>query len=553
MKARDYRYGRRKKIKVPDIGGATGVDVIEILVQVGDEISKETPLITLESDKASMEIPSSEAGVIQSIEVKVGDKVSAGDVILLLAPSQSESLKTKAKSQDDSVRKSVKKTSDDSKESERNIQKGSVEKEIKIPDIGGAHEVEVIEILVHEGDNVAKDAPLITLESDKASMEIPSPCEGTIQAIKVKLGDKVSEGDVILTLTQEEVALEPESKPALSSTNDKDKEEQGRETHPPVTSEKPPVASSVSSSSAIGIKPDAAIFAGPAVRRLAREFGVNLAEVRGTGRKARISKEDVQQFVKTKLQEKSTGGFAIPSVPSIDFSQFGGIEAKPLNKIKRLTGMNVHRSWLTIPHVTQFDEADITELEAFRQVEAEKAKKLDYKLTLLAFVCKVISKALVEFPQFNASLDASGENLIYKHYFNIGVAVETPSGLVVPVIKEVDRLSVSDIAKEMGRLSTKAREKGLMPADMNGGCFTISSLGGIGGTAFTPIVNSPEVAILGLSRSMIKPVYRDGEFKPRLMLPLSLSYDHRVIDGAEAARFTRFVSDSLGDIRKILL
>ncbi|TAL58140.1 MAG: dihydrolipoamide acetyltransferase, partial [Legionella sp.] len=292
--------------------------------------------------------------------------------------------------------------------------------------------------------------------------------------------------------------------------------------------------------------------AGPAVRRMAREFGVNLALVKGSGRKNRISKEDLQAYVKARLSEKSSG-FNLPSNPVIDFSKFGDIETKPLNKIKKLTGTNVHRSWITIPHVTQFDEADITDLEAFRKSESEHAAELGYKLTILAFVCGVVSRALHAYPQFNASLDASGENLIYKKYCNIGIAVETPNGLVVPVIKNVDKLTVAEIAVEMARLSTKARDKGLMPADMSGGCFTISSLGGIGGTAFTPIVNSPEVAILGLSRSIIKPVYEEGEFKPRLMLPLSLSYDHRVIDGAEAARFTRFIAESLSDIRKILL
>ncbi|WP_133127458.1 dihydrolipoyllysine-residue acetyltransferase [Legionella nagasakiensis] len=546
-----------KKIKIPDIGGAAGVDVIEILVKVGDEIGKDTPLITLESDKASMEIPSPESGTVQSIEVKVGDKVSEGDVILMLAPSQSNTQQeSDFKSQENSESKSEKKTTNDKKNSDKKTRKETTEKEIKIPDIGGAHGVDVIEILVKEGDKINKDTPLITLESDKASMEIPSPCEGTVQTVKVKLGDKVSEGDVILTLMQEGETSRLESKHEPTSSSVENKKEKPQETSQPVVeiSGKLPAKSSISNAPVIEKNANTVVFAGPAVRRLARELGVNLAEIQGSGRKLRISKEDVQQFVKAKLQEKTVAsGLALSPAPAIDFSQFGHIEVKPLNKIKRLTGINVHRSWVTIPHVTQFDEADITELEAFRQLEAEGAKKSGYKLTLLAFVCKVVSKALAKFPQFNASLDVSGENLIYKHYFNIGVAVETPNGLVVPVIKDVDQLSVGDIAQEMARLSSKAREKGLMPADMNGGCFTISSLGGIGGTAFTPIVNSPEVAILGLSRSMIKPVYLDGEFKPRLMLPLSLSYDHRVIDGAEAARFTGFLSDSLSDIRKILL
>ena len=422
---------------------------------------------------------------------------------------------------------------------------------IKVPDIGGASGVDVIEMLVKVGDTISVDTPLITLESDKASMEIPSPMAGVVQSIHIKLGDKVAEGDEILTITASESA--PKEEPASKAKTNQAPAEPVKE----AAVKAPPAEAIVKQQPIVARIPEEnAVFvsAGPAVRRMARELGVNLALVKGTERKSRISKEDVALYVKNKLTAlPAAGGFALPAAPIVDFSKFGGIDIKPLNKIKRLTGVNVHRAWATIPHVTQFDEADITELEDFRKAESEKAKVEGYKLTILAFVCKVVSKALADFPQFNSSLDPSGESLIYKQYCNIGVAVETPNGLVVPVIKEVDRLSVNDIAKEMARLSTKAREKGLMPGDMNGGCFTISSLGGIGGTAFTPIVNSPEVAILGLSRSSIRPIYENGEFKPRLMLPLSLSYDHRVIDGAEGARFTRFVCETLGDIRRILL
>lgn len=415
--------------------------------------------------------------------------------------------------------------------------------EIKVPDIGGATGVDVIEIMVKPGQEIAVDTPLVTLESDKASMEIPSPKAGVVSTIKIKLGDKLSEGDIILIL-ESSVENAAQAAPATEI----------EETTLPKVEAPPPALLEPAIVSQSNASDHPAVFAGPAVRRLAREFGVDLLQVVGSGRKARITTEDVQQFVKTKLQEKSSGlGVNLSGTPSIDFSQFGTIDKKPLSKIKRLTGQNVHRSWISIPHVTQFDEADITDLEAFRQSELKAADRAGYKLTLLAFVCKVVARALVVYPQFNASLDASGEHLIYKQYYNIGVAVETPNGLVVPVIREVDQRSISDIAQEMARLSTKARDKGLMPNDMSGGCFTISSLGGIGGTAFTPIVNSPEVAILGLSRSVIKPVYLDGEFKPRLMLPLSLSYDHRVIDGAEAARFSRYLCDSLSDLRKILL
>lgn len=428
--------------------------------------------------------------------------------------------------------------------------------DIKIPDIGGATGIDVIEILVKKGDKIEIDSPLITLESDKASMEIPSPSAGVVDAIRLKLGDKVSEGDVILTLISEshnDVKAVPAASENVPETTTSSivLDESQIPPSPPVeaSSARPPeTRPSIDSASS------EAVYAGPAVRRLAHELGLNLEDVRGSGRKSRITKEDVQLYVKNRLsQSSSSTGLSVPTAPQIDFTQFGAIELKPLNKIKRITGAHLHRSWITVPHVTQFDEADITDLEAFRKAEATKAESAGYKLTVLAFVCKVVSKALAAFPQFNASLDAKGENLIYKQYVNIGIAVDTPNGLVVPVIKSANSLSITDIAKEMARLSTRAREKGLTPADMSGGCFSISSLGGIGGTAFTPIVNSPEVAILGLSRASIKPVYQSGEFKPRLILPLSLSYDHRVIDGAEAAHFTRFLAENLSDIRRILL
>ncbi len=437
-------------------------------------------------------------------------------------------------------------------------------REIKVPDIGGASDVDVIEVLVKPGDTVVADTPLVTLETDKASMEIPSPLAGIVKSMQLNIGDKVAEGDVILLLTVEEAKKEKaEAKHSVASSpevilpEDKITEEkaalpadlppEATSAHSGAQSQEiiPPDASSVS---------DASILAGPGVRRLARDLGVNLDEVRGSGKKERITREDLEQFVKQKLQQPSGGtGLALPAAKVIDFSKFGAIQTKPLNKIKRMTGENLHRAWLSIPHVTQFDESDITDLEAFRKAELKAAEKAGYKPTILAFVCKVVARALQVFPQFNSSLDATGQNLIYKQYCNIGIAVETPNGLVVPVIQNVNQLSVSDISKEMARLSTKAREKGLMPGDMQGGSFTISSLGGIGGTAFTPVVNSPEVAILGLSRSFMKPVFDGENFVPRLMLPLSLSYDHRVIDGAEAARFTRFISDGLSDMRRILL
>jgi pyruvate dehydrogenase E2 component (dihydrolipoamide acetyltransferase) len=426
-------------------------------------------------------------------------------------------------------------------------------KEIKVPDIGGVSNVDVIEILVKAGDKIDTDTPLVTLESDKASMEIPSPLSGVVQSMKLNIGDKVAEGDVILMLS---VAVDKADKAPLATPKNAAPEHAA-----PVSQDMPKEvlvehtgASRHDVVSAVIPDADGSILAGPGVRRLARELGVTLEDVRGSGKKDRITKEDLEQFVKRALQNKSsTTGLSVPPAPEIDFSKFGSVESKPLNKIKRITGEHLHRAWVTIPHVTQFDEADITDLEAFRKGELKQAEKAGYKLTLLAFVCKVVARALDVFPQFNTSLDARGENLIYKHYCHVGIAVETPQGLVVPVIRDVNKLAVSDIAREMARLSVKAREKGLMPLDMQGGSFTISSLGGIGGTAFTPVVNSPEVAILGISRSSMKPVFDGKTFVPRLMLPLSLSYDHRVIDGAEAARFTRFISEGLSDMRRILL
>ncbi|MDF1929056.1 dihydrolipoyllysine-residue acetyltransferase [Legionella pneumophila] len=542
---------KESEIKIPDIGGANQVDVIEILVKEGDQIEVDTPLITLESEKASMDIPSPISGTVTQILVKVGDKVSEGDLIVKAKSdtttniSSSQEQKTELEKQNSQTR--PEEQSVDTKATASTPDSKDIE--ISIPDIGGANDVDVIDILVKPGMEVEKDQALITLEGDKATMDIPSPYAGKVIEMKIKLGDKVSQGTPILSLKtpgkSETPQIEKSQIKNISEQSIKEIEKPYEELKSePISINNIEIAESKS----------ILISAGPAVRRLAREFGVDLSLVQGSGRKSRITKEDLQNYIKVRLNEKTTsGGFSLPSNPAIDFSKFGSIETKPLNKIKKLTGANVHRSWITIPHVTQFDEADITDLEAFRKSESESTKNQDYKLTLLAFVCSVVCKALHAYPQFNASLDASGENLIYKKYYNIGIAVDTPNGLVVPVIKNVDKLSVIDIAKEMSRLSTKAREKGLTPIDMSGGCFTISSLGGIGGTAFTPIVNSPEVAILGLSRSTIKPIYDNKEFKPRLMLPISLSYNHRVIDGAEAARFTRFLCDCLGDIRRVLL
>jgi pyruvate dehydrogenase E2 component (dihydrolipoamide acetyltransferase) len=514
-------------VSVPDIGGSQDVEVIDILVQVDMEILPEQSLVTLEGDKATMDIPSPYAGVVTSIEVKLGDKVSEGSPLLRVKLTTSEAV---ASEENDLPKKEAQAKVE--AVTEEQFSKSLIE--VCIPDIGGSQNVDVIDVLVKEGMLVEKEQALVTLEGDKATMDIPSPYKGLVKQIQIRLGDKVSQGSPILTLE-----AEISSAPTVT-------------TESPVTQPAPvpEVSRPVIPNEPMPTESFAMILAGPSVRRMARELGVRLQLVKGSARKGRIIKEDVQAYVKARLSEQSSGGISIPQSPAIDFTRFGEIESKPLNKIKKLTAQNLHRAWLTIPHVTQFDEADISDLEAYRRVQIEKRKDLPYKLTLLAFVCEIVCRALKDFPQFNTSLDPSGEALIYKHYYNIGIAVETPNGLVVPVLKGVDKLNVDEIAAEMAKLSSKAREKGLTPLEMSGGCFTISSLGGLGGTAFTPIVNSPEVAILGLSRSQIKPVYIDGQFQPKLMLPLSLSYDHRVIDGAEAARFLRFIAEQLGQCNR---
>lgn len=414
------------------------------------------------------------------------------------------------------------------------------EQTIYVPDIGGANGVDVIEIMVQPGEEIKQDTPLVTLESDKASMEIPSPTSGKVVALLLKVGDKVSQGSPLLKLmtTDSSTKKEPESNVVASVQE--------------MAPSKEPVAVAVPSTTPESLPQSDSVYAGPAVRRLARELSLDLSVLTGSGRKSRITREDVLDYFKSQVKTTGVGG-VMPVQPAIDFSQFGATETISLNKIKRLTAQHMHRSWVSIPHVTQFDEVDITALEAFRQEHLKEAEKGGYKLTLLAFIVKALTKVLAIHPQFNASLSSTGEQLIYKQYYNIGIAVDTPNGLMVPVIKGADQLSVNEIAKEMNRLSTVSRDKGLMPGDLQGGSFTVSSLGGIGGTAFTPIVNAPEVAILGLSRSSMKPIYDGKTFAPRLMLPLSLSYDHRVIDGAEAARFMRDLGALISDIRRILL
>jgi pyruvate dehydrogenase E2 component (dihydrolipoamide acetyltransferase) len=434
-------------------------------------------------------------------------------------------------------------------------------KDVLVPDIGDFKNVPIIEVLVKPGDAVNKEDPLVTLESDKATMDIPSPYSGVVKALKIKVGDKVSEGSVLLAIGVSEEAPIATAAPAkvaetvatLASSPSVGAEQEkivpaslkaeGRDVrlHAPPTlpamPERAPLA-----------------HASPSVRRFARELGVNLTLVGGSGPKSRILKEDVQGYVKSELSRPRAGaGFTLPEMPQVDFAKFGAIETVPLSRIKKLAGANLHRNWVSIPHVTQHDEADITDLEAFRKSSSAETEKQGFKLTMLSFLIKACVTALKAHPEFNASLDKSGENLVLKKYFHIGVAVDTPEGLVVPVMRDADRKGVFDLARELAQVSQRARDKKLSPTEMQGGCFSISSLGGIGGTAFTPIINAPEVAILGVSKAQLKPVYKDGKLVPRLMLPLALSYDHRVIDGAAAARFTTYLCSVLSDIRRLLL
>lgn len=520
------------EVKVPDIGDFKEVEVIEILVKVGDTIQVEQSLLTVESDKASMEIPSSYAGVVKELKVKLGDKVAEGSVVVIVDAASATTAPTPAAAATAATMSTP-------------ATAGAVQ-DILVPDIGDFAEVEVIELLVKVGDTVKVEQSLLTVESDKASMEIPSSHAGVIKELKVKLGDKVAKGSPVAV-----VAI------ASSATNTVPKAASAPAATPAVA----PALAVAASVPGVGGKSHAA----PSVRKFARELGVDLTRVTGSGPKGRIRQEDIQKFVKAALADGagvaastrngSDTSLALLPWPSLDFSKFGATELQALSRIKKISGPNLHRNWVMMPHVTQFDEADVTELEAFRKAsnDAYAKAKSSIKLTMLAFVIKASVAALKKFPAFNASLDAKGENLILKQYYHIGFAADTPNGLVVPVIKHADQKSIGQLAQEMAELSAHARDGKLKPADMQGASFTISSLGGIGGTAFTPIINAPEVAILGLSKSIIKPVWDGKQFVPRLMLPTSLSYDHRVIDGAMGARFSTYLAEVLGDLRKSLL
>lgn len=560
------------EIKVPDIGDFDSVGVIEVLVNVGDTIKVEQSLITVESDKASMEIPSSHAGVLKELKVKLGDKVAQGAVIAVIetaavasapaaaaAPAPAAAAPVAAQNVAPAPAAPVQAATPAAAPSSVNI---------AIPDIGDFKDVAVIELLVKVGDTVTAEQSLFTVESDKASMEIPSPAAGTITALTLKIGDKVNVGEVVGAMSVQGAAPAAVAAPAAAAPV------AAQNTAPAIAAPAPAAPAAVAAVAAPAHNPTVAPtgalpHASPSVRKFARELGVPLAEVKGSGQKGRITQEDVMGFTKSvmagavqtlaqqaaapKSSGGNVGGLEVLAWPKVDFAKFGPVERKDLSRIKKISGANLHRNWVMIPHVTNNDLADITDLEAFRvSTNAEQAKaKSDVKVTMLAFVIKAVVAALKKFPEFNASLD--GDTLVYKQYFNIGFAADTPNGLVVPVLKDADKKGIMQISQEMGELAKKARDGKLGAADMQGGCFSISSLGGIGGTDFTPIVNAPEVAILGLSKSSIQPVWDGKAFQPRLMLPLSLSYDHRVIDGAAAARFNAYLGAVLADYRRILL
>lgn len=525
-----------KEVQVPDIGGDE-VEVTEIMVKVGDVVAEEQSLITVEGDKASMEVPAPFAGTVKEIKIAAGDKVSTGSLIMVfeVAGAAPVAAPVQAAAPAAAAAPAV-----------------AALKEVQVPDIGG-DEVTVTEIMVNVGDSISEEQSLITVEGDKASMEVPAPFAGTLKEIKVAAGDKVKTGSLIMVF--EVAGAAPVAAPVQASA--------------PAAAPAQAVAPAAAAPAASGEFQENHEYshASPVVRRLAREFGVNLAKVKGSGRKNRILKEDVQSYVKEALKRLESGAQATASGkgdgaalgllpwPKVDFSKFGETEVQPLSRIKKISGANLHRNWVMIPHVTQWDNADITELEKFRQEQNAMEAKRDtgMKITPLVFIMKAAAKALEAFPAFNSSLSDDGESLILKKYVNIGIAVDTPNGLVVPVFKDVNKKGIYELSKELAEVSKKARGGKLTAADMQGGCFTISSLGGIGGTAFTPIVNAPEVAILGVSKSEMKPVWNGKEFAPRLQLPLSLSYDHRVIDGAEGARFITYLNECLSDIRRLVL
>lgn len=554
-----------KNIVVPDIGDFDEVEIIEVLVSVGDRVEVEDSLITVESDKASMEIPSSDAGIVKEVKVSVGDKIAEGSLVITLevdaagdaAPAEAPAVETPAPA---AAEPAPAPAAPEPAAAPVAAAAPAGPVEVLVPDIGDFDSVEIIEVLVAIGDRVEVEDSLITVESDKASMEIPSSHAGTVKELKVSVGDNVAKGSLVLILDADAdaaapatpAASEPAAAPAPAATP-----------APAAAPAPAPVAETPKQSPTANIDEVSfkRAYASPSVRRLARELGVDLGKVSGTGRKKRIVKDDIFSHVKAVMTAPTPkaapaaggSGLNIAPMPAVDFSKWGDIETQPLSKINKLTGEYLHRSWVSIPHVTQFDEADITEMEIFRKQVAKEMEKEGVKITPLAFIIKAVVASLKAFPRFNSSLDSTGENLVMKQYFHIGIAVNTPDGLVVPVITDADKKSLVELSNEIREYAGKARNKKLKPAEMQGGCFTISSLGGIGGTAYTPIINGAEVAILGVSNTRTSPVWDGNSFQPRQILPLSLSYDHRVIDGVAGAQFTTYLCRMLSDVRRLLV
>lgn len=545
---------------IPDLGADKDVDLIDIMVKVGDSVEVEDGLITLETEKASMDVPTPYKGKIVEILVKVGDKVNSGDLIARVEASEEvESNSTQA----DEAVASAPKVEEPKEEvavstppqfvKEQTIK--SVVEEVRVPDLGAEKDVDLIDVMIHVGDILVKDCSIITLETEKASMDVPAPFGGEVIEIFVQKGQKINSGDLIAKVIKTVVIEDKVPTPTFSASSTPTTVEKDT-TAKPTLQEVAARSSDIEEESKVLSKKATKIYASPSVRKVAREFGVDLGFVKGSGNKGRILVEDIKAYVKEQLNKPATAsnigfGFNLPESKEIDFSQFGKVNRVELSRVQKISGPFLHKNYLSAPHVTQFDEADITELEEFRKAQNQIAK--DFKLSPLVFIIKAVAKALAIHPKFNSSLSSDGQELIMKEYYNIGVAVDTPNGLLVPVLKDVDKKGFKQIAIELAELSAKARDGKLTSNDMSGGCFTISSLGGIGGTYFTPIINAPEVAILGVSKSSIKPIFDGKDFKPRLMLPLSLSYDHKVIDGADGARFTTTVSQLLSDIRLLSL
>jgi pyruvate dehydrogenase E2 component (dihydrolipoamide acetyltransferase) len=518
----------RTTVVVPDLGDFHDVEVIEVLVKAGDAVALEAPLITLETDKATMDVPSTAAGRVAEVLVKKGDRVSKGSQVVAVEVADAAAEPAPKAAAPPAA----------AGPAPAAAKPGPVD--VRVPDLGDFKNVEVIEMRAKEGDAVALETPLLTLETEKATMDVPSSAAGRLVKLHVGKGSRVSAGDLVATVegSGSAAARAPAAKPAAPAPA------------APAPNPEATVRMTAPAAAATAPLPDNRVaHASPGVRRFARELGVDLARVVGSGFKGRISEDDVKSYVKKALAappaQAPAAGAALPRVPDVDFAAFGPVEVKPLGRIQKISGNRLQAAWVNIPHVTQHDEADITEMEKLRASLKDRAAKRGIKLTPLAFIARACAKVLAKFPNFNASLDAGGQNLVFKKYLHLGFAADTPNGLVVPVIRDAGRKDLYELARDLGELAGKARAGKLSAAEMQGGCFTISSLGGIGGTAFTPIINAPEVAILGVSRSQQRPVYRDGAFVPRLMLPLSLSYDHRVIDGAEAVRFVVALAEAL--------